>query len=95
MSLANDNPILNYQKSLLIFNNLTNSIKFTKFIENKNKTPEKEAKPAEWNNLHIKFGINILKIMFEHYPVKGNVQKITKAQAQKIMFFALFSLDIL
>jgi len=85
---------LNYQKNVLIYNNLTNSIKFTKLIENKNKTPEKIAEPAEWNNLPFNFVVNILKIMFEHYPVKGNVQKNTIAQAQKMMFFLSYFLFI-
>jgi len=32
-SLAHDNPVLNYSESLLIFNNITNSIKFIETIE--------------------------------------------------------------
>jgi len=41
-SFANDNPILHYQKNVLIFNNLTNSIKFTKFIKYKKKHMKKK-----------------------------------------------------
>ena len=51
-SLAHDNPILNYEESILIFNNVTNSIKFIQSIENKNKPVQKEeSQPAEWDNL--------------------------------------------
>jgi hypothetical protein len=45
-SLAHDNPILNYAESLLIFNNITNTIKFIEKIEeqiNITKNPKKEA----------------------------------------------------
>ena len=34
-SFAHDNPILNYHESILIFNNISNSIKFIETIENK------------------------------------------------------------
>lgn len=34
-SFAHDNPILNYQESVLIFNNVTNSIKFIESVEEK------------------------------------------------------------
>jgi hypothetical protein len=50
-SLAHDNPILNYEESILIFNNLTNSIKFIQSIENKNKTVKNDTVPAQWDNL--------------------------------------------
>ncbi len=35
-SFAHDNPILNYDESILIFNNVSNSIKFIQTIEDKN-----------------------------------------------------------
>ena len=50
-SLAHDNPILNYEESILIFNNLTNSIKFIQSIETKNQPKTEETQPAEWDNL--------------------------------------------
>ena len=37
-SLAHDNPILNYQEALLIFNNIANAIKFVEHIEGANVT---------------------------------------------------------
>jgi hypothetical protein len=43
-SFAHDNPILNYAESVLIFNNVTNSIKFIESIE---KTLEQESKTEE------------------------------------------------
>ncbi|GAB3011869.1 hypothetical protein GCM10027284_34100 [Cyclobacterium sediminis] len=43
-SFAHDNPILNYSESVLIFNNVTNSIKFIESIE---KTIEQEIKEEE------------------------------------------------
>ncbi len=52
-SFAHDNPILNYSESVLIFNNVTNSIKFIKSVE---KTLEqenkiKETESADWEDL--------------------------------------------
>ena len=41
-SLAHDNPILNYDESILIFNNVTNSIKFIQAIEQRNSQTEVE-----------------------------------------------------
>jgi hypothetical protein len=49
-SFAHDNPILNYQESVLIFNNVSNSIKFFESIETrirKNKEPEQ----IDWSDL--------------------------------------------
>jgi hypothetical protein len=37
-SLAHDNPVLNYNESILIFNNVINSIKFIQSIEDKDKS---------------------------------------------------------
>lgn len=52
-SFAHDNQILNYSESVLIFNNLTNSIKFIetieKTIEQENKKNEVET--ADWEDL--------------------------------------------
>lgn len=49
-SLAHDNPILNYHESILIFNNITNTIKFIETIENQ---IQKSIQPTqtEWNEL--------------------------------------------
>ena len=54
-SFAHDNPILNYSESVLIFNNVTNSIKFIESVETKieqeNKA-EKEVNETElWDDL--------------------------------------------
>jgi hypothetical protein len=49
-SFAHDNPILNYHESVLIFNNVSNTIKFIETIENsikKTKVPEQ----SNWNDL--------------------------------------------
>jgi hypothetical protein len=49
-SFAHDNPILNYHESILIFNNISNTIKYIETIEIKilkSKEPEK----ADWSNL--------------------------------------------
>lgn len=52
-SFAHDNPILNYSESVLIFNNVTNSIKFIesveKALEQENKIKETES--ADWEDL--------------------------------------------
>ncbi len=48
-SFAHDNKILNYNESILIFNNVSNVIRFLGTIE-KPKTEEKE-KVEEWNDL--------------------------------------------
>ncbi|NPD86403.1 abortive infection family protein [Lentimicrobium sp. L6] len=52
-SFAHDNVILNYSESVLIFNNVTNSIKFIesieKTIEQENKEEEKES--IDWEDL--------------------------------------------
>jgi len=45
-SFAHDNPILNYAESVLIFNNVTNSIKFIESVE---KVIEQEIKTEEVN----------------------------------------------
>lgn len=57
-SFAHDNSILNYSESVLIFNNVTNSIKFIESIEtkieqeNKAEIAEKEAEETElWDDL--------------------------------------------
>lgn len=49
-SLAHDNPILNYDESVLIFNNVTNSIKFIQNIEVQSKTAT-SSKEEQWGNL--------------------------------------------
>jgi ribosomal protein S8 len=52
-SFAHDNPILNYSESVLIFNNVTNSIKFIesieKTLEQENKVKETES--VDWEDL--------------------------------------------
>ena len=52
-SFAHDNPILNYDESVLIFNNITNTIKFVELIEAKiNKdVKHEESKVEDLNNL--------------------------------------------
>jgi len=48
-SFAHDNEILNYNESILIFNNVSNIIRFLETIE-KPKTEEKET-DEEWGDL--------------------------------------------
>lgn len=52
-SLPHDNQILNYSESVLIFNNVTNSIKFIESIENKIKVKNVvvEVENSDWENL--------------------------------------------
>jgi hypothetical protein len=49
-SFAHDNPILNYQESILIFNNVSNTIKYIESIEGKIKNI-KEPVQTEWSDL--------------------------------------------
>lgn len=49
-SFAHDNPILNYQESVLIFNNVSNTIKFIESIESSIKKT-KEPEQADWTDL--------------------------------------------
>jgi hypothetical protein len=51
-SFAHVNDILNYRESILIFNNVTNSIKFIQEIEEKYQADQKvEQTKAEWDEL--------------------------------------------
>lgn len=50
-SLAHDNKVLNYSESLLIFNNVTNSIKFIETIENIIESNNVKKNEVEWENL--------------------------------------------
>ncbi|MCM4153655.1 hypothetical protein DHD05_18845 [Arenibacter sp. N53] len=52
-SLAHDNQILNYSESLLIFNNVTNSLKFIMSIEETINMENKkvESKSVDWEDL--------------------------------------------
>jgi len=50
-SLAHDNPVLNYDESVLIFNNVTNLIKFIQNIENRNKTTVTSSTDEQWGSL--------------------------------------------
>ena len=52
-SFAHDNPILNYSESVLIFNNVTNSIKFIESVEKTLKQENKieETESADWEDL--------------------------------------------
>ena len=49
-SFAHDNPILNYSESILIFNNISNTIKFIETIENKIQK-SKQPEQADWSDL--------------------------------------------
>lgn len=49
-SFAHDNPVLNYQESILIFNNVSNTIKFIESIEARIKTT-KEPQQTDWDDL--------------------------------------------
>ncbi len=50
-SLAHDNKILNYSESLLIFNNVTNSIKFIETIEHIIESDNKKNEETKWEDL--------------------------------------------
>lgn len=52
-SFAHDNVILNYNESILIFNNVSNVIRFLETIE-KSKTGQKEEITDEWNEVSFK-----------------------------------------
>ncbi len=54
-SLAHDNPILNYEESLLIFNHVAASIRFIKALESKIKTKVAAADPASWEDDDVAF----------------------------------------
>lgn len=49
-SFAHDNPILNYHESILIFNNISNTIKFIEPLENK-MLKSKQPQQANWDDL--------------------------------------------
>lgn len=49
-SFAHDNPILNYQESVLIFNNVSNTIKYIESIEHRN-LKIKEPEQVDWKDL--------------------------------------------
>ncbi len=49
-SFAHDNSILNYEESVLIFNNISNMIKFLESFEGKI-TKSTESKKTDWDNL--------------------------------------------
>lgn len=49
-SLAHDNPILNYEESLLIFNHVAASIRFIKSLEAKIRTQMVQAKQGGWDD---------------------------------------------
>jgi len=50
-SLAHDNSILNYDESILIFNNILNSIKFIQKIESRNNEAIEPPKIDPWDEL--------------------------------------------
>ena len=49
-SLAHDNPVLNYQESILIFNNVSSTIKFIQSIEEKYKFALGEKESGKWDD---------------------------------------------
>ena len=55
MGLAHDNPILNYEESLLIFNHVAASIRFIKALELKIKQKAEAAKKASWEDDDVPF----------------------------------------
>lgn len=51
-SFAHDNPVLNYHESVLIFSNISSTIKFIEFIETQiNKANEPEKAQESWDDL--------------------------------------------
>jgi hypothetical protein len=51
-SFAHDNPILNYEESVLIFNNISSTIKFIEAIENRVDN-NKEVHNTDWKDLEF------------------------------------------
>ncbi|MVZ67577.1 hypothetical protein GQF61_17145 [Sphingobacterium sp. DK4209] len=51
-SFAHDNPILNYEESILIFNNISSTIKFIEAIENRVDN-NKEVHNTDWKDLEF------------------------------------------
>lgn len=55
-SFAHDNQILNYEESLLIFNNITNTVRFIENLEKQIESKEVEEKPVnEWEEDDLPF----------------------------------------
>ena len=54
-SLAHDNPILNYEESLLIFNHVAASIRFIRSLETKIKTKVSAANRSAWDDDNVPF----------------------------------------
>ena len=54
-SLAHDNPILNYEESLLIFNHVAASVRFIKSLELKIKAKASAAKKVNWESNELPF----------------------------------------
>lgn len=52
-SFAHDNPILNYEESVLIFNSVTNSLKFIETVEDKidQRKKEEQTENIDWEDL--------------------------------------------
>jgi hypothetical protein len=50
-SLAHDNPILNYNESILIFNNVTSAIKFLQSIEGETVANQPSRDSAAWDEI--------------------------------------------
>ena len=52
-SLAHDNPILNYNESVLIFNNISNTVRFVESIENRISEQKKKAPKEQigWDDI--------------------------------------------
>ena len=49
-SLAHDNPILNYEESLLIFNHVASSVRFIKSLEARTRTATLSPSNADFDN---------------------------------------------
>jgi hypothetical protein len=54
-SFAHDNPVLNYHESILIFNSVSNSIKFIQTIESQNETEDNVATAKPTDNWDLPF----------------------------------------
>lgn len=50
-SLAHDNPILNYNESVLIFNNVLNSIRFIESLENSSEENMQQNSEDNWDDI--------------------------------------------
>ena len=60
-SLAHDNPILNYDESLLIYNHVTSAIRFIRTLESRAKAKDRDKIPSSENRQFRSFSRTLAK----------------------------------